>query len=249
MQRQIWSRDEQLLALRLYFLLPFGQLHQKNSGVIAVAKSINRTPSAVAMKACNFASLDPDLQQKGLGNVSKLDRELWNEFVENSEKVSLELEDTYQVSIKNEVENELLLLIPKGETESIRSVRVRRVQGFFRKSVMVSYDNCCALTGLNIPKLLIASHIIPWSKDEARRADPTNGIALNVLYDKLFDTGFIAFDDNLRVILSKKLTYDLRSDVGLQHAFEIEGLQLNLPSRFHPDITAIKYHRQNIFLQ
>jgi hypothetical protein len=74
--RRDWNRDEQPLALRLYCLLPFGKLHQSNQDVISIANAIERSPSAVAMKACNFASLDPALDRRGLGNVSRADIEL-----------------------------------------------------------------------------------------------------------------------------------------------------------------------------
>jgi len=249
MARREWTRNEQLLALRLYCLLPFGKLHKGNGDIIAVAKAISRTPSAVAMKACNFASLDPALERKGLGNASQSDRELWEEFIGNSEKISSDAEETYQQAVKTDTENypQLIPAIPKGETESIRTVRMRRVQSFFRKSLLVSYRGCCALTGLNVPELLISSHIIPWSKNKARRADPTNGILLNVLYDKLFDKGLITFDDDFKVIVSECLHYDSKVNKKFQSVFEIEGLQLNLPDRFHPDISAINYRRQNIF--
>lgn len=245
-----WTRDEQLLALRLYFLLPFGQLHQRNKEVMSVAEAINRTPSAVAMKACNFASLDTAINQKGLGNVSQSDRDLWVSFMTDSESISSESEAMYHkiVSSKLTMLNKSSAAIHERPTESIREVRVRRVQGFFRKSVLVSYNFQCALSGLKIPELLIASHIIPWSVDVSRRADPTNGIALNALFDKAFDKGFIAFDDNLNVMLSKRLIECSKRDIKARNLFDIEGHALILPSRFCPDAAAIDYHRENIFL-
>lgn len=245
-----WSRDEQLLALRLYFLLPFGQLHQRNKQVISVAEAINRTPSAVAMKACNFASLDDAISQKGLGNVSQLDRVVWESFMNDSEKISAESEAIFDklVSSRQSISYGSLDVFSKKQTESIREIRVRRVQGFFRRSVLVSYDYQCAISGLKLTELVIASHIIPWSVDVSRRADPTNGIALNALYDMAFDKGLIAFDDNLNVILSKKLVENIKQDEKAKILFEIEGQALKLPSRFYPDSNAIEYHRENIFI-
>ena len=136
-------------ALRLYCQLPFGQLHQRNPEVIAVANAINRTPSAVAMKACNFASLDPVIKQRGLGNVSCSDRELWDEFQQDSEVIADLAEATYQQVVVN---NEIAATIekPSGPTESIREIKTRRVQSFFRKSVLISYGNQCAINGLKI---------------------------------------------------------------------------------------------------
>ena len=58
-QRPGWTRDPLLIALRLYMRTPFGRLHGRNPEIIHLATKIDRTPSALAMKACNFASLDP----------------------------------------------------------------------------------------------------------------------------------------------------------------------------------------------
>lgn len=249
MPRREWSREEQLLALGLYCLLPFGKLHQSNSDVMAVAEAIHRTPSAVAMKACNFASLDPALERQGLGNVSRADRELWEAFQNDSESIAAEavLLNRKLIELNVSQDETLSYKTPVGETESIQQVRVRRVQGFFRKAVLVGYNYKCALSGLRIPELLIASHIIPWSVDVSRRADPTNGIVLNALYDRAFDKGFITFDDEYRVVVSKELDIEMVDNKEVMELFNIEHKSLHLPTRFRPDTSAINYHRENIF--
>ncbi len=56
-QRIAWTRDQLLVAFRLYCRTPFGKLHQHNPEIIHLAAKLGRTPSAVGMKACNFASL------------------------------------------------------------------------------------------------------------------------------------------------------------------------------------------------
>jgi hypothetical protein len=78
-----WTQQELELALDLYGRIPFGLMHQHNLDVTALAKTIGRTPSAVAMKLGNFASLDPKITQtgrKGLNQASALDRRVWAEF-------------------------------------------------------------------------------------------------------------------------------------------------------------------------
>jgi len=246
MPRIDWTKQQQLLALRLYCQLPFGQLHQRNPDIIAVATAINRTPSAVAMKACNFASLDPAIKQKGLGNVSRADRALWDEFQEESETIADSAEAAYQQIVTKE-DAVPTIKKPSGPTESIREVKTRRVQSFFRKTVLISYGNQCAISGLKLPELIIASHIIPWSENEKRRADPTNGIALNALYDKAFDRCLITFDEQLRVVLSSDLSQSLAESPEAQKLFEIEGRSLRLPTRFRPDEEALAYHREKFF--
>lgn len=248
--RTKWNKQEQLLALGLYFQLPFGQLHKGHPDIIKVAKFIGRTPSAVAMKACNFASLDPDLKRKGLGNISKSDKELWDEFMENSEEIAKKAEELYQKIIPNEeFPNSAANVIPDSQiTEAKQFVKIRLVQSFFRKSVLVSYESKCAITGISDPRLLIASHIIPWKDNEQRRADPTNGIAFNSLHDRLFDQGLITFDEDFRIIISNSFRENLSLENQYKCFFNIEGKQLNLPERFKPDASAMIYHRENIFI-
>jgi hypothetical protein len=73
-----------LIAFRLYCRTQFGRLHYRNPAIIELAPLLARTPSAVAMKACNFASLDPVQRARhiaALGNVSRADRALWEELL------------------------------------------------------------------------------------------------------------------------------------------------------------------------
>ena len=133
--------------------------------------------------------------------------------------------------------------IPEGETEARREVKVRRVQRFFRKAVLGSYENRCALTGISSPELLVASHIIPWSQDESRRADPTNGICLNALHDQAFDRHLITFDEDFRLVVSEKLKRANVSEFQKQSFEELEGVKLSLPHRFCPDDEALAKHR------
>ncbi len=251
MSKRNWNTDEQLLALRLYCALPFGKLHQSNPEVITVANAIGRTPSAVAMKACNFASLDPALDRKGLGNVSRADEELWASFQQDSDAVASQAEVVFEKLVGNglHISKDSKISLPEGETEIVREVRTRRVQRFFRSAVMVGYGYQCALSGLSVPDLLIASHIIPWSVDKKRRADPTNGIALNALYDRAFDKGYISFDSDYRVLLSQCLRQEMKDKVFVKELFKIEGKRLHLPNRFLPDADAVKFHREIIFKQ
>jgi len=78
-----WSREQVKLAFNLYCQLPFGKLYKGNKEVIELASLIHRTPSAVAMKLVNIASLDPAITgtgRSGLSNASALDKEVWSEF-------------------------------------------------------------------------------------------------------------------------------------------------------------------------
>lgn len=250
-QRIPWSRDELLVAFRLYCRTPFGKLHRHNPEIIELAHLLGRTPSAVGMKACNFASLDPSQQArsiKALGNVSRGDRELWQDFEKNPEAVATAAEAAYvRVTNRDTTSLESELDWPDGPSEVTREVRTRSVQGFFRAAVLSSYEFRCALSDIAVPDLINASHIIPWKTNVSRRADPRNGIALNALYDRAFDRGLICFDDRLRVVLSPILRNGKMPQSQKAAFIDIEGHSLRQPSRFAPDPAAIAYHRNHIF--
>lgn len=250
MANRRWNREESLLVLHLYCLTPFGKLHHHNPEIIQLAQIIDRTPSSVAMKACNFANLDPGQVRKGLSSVSQADRELWHEFLADSKTIALTAQNLYETRVKNDptVVGEVKeSIIPDGPSETVRQVMTRRLQGFFRKAVLTSYDNRCAISGLKLSSLLVASHIIPWKDSEPRRADPTNGIALNHLYDAAFDKGYLTFDEDWRVCLSNRLKDHFDDSTATRMLFNIEGNPIIMPARFRPDEDAMAYHRNHCF--
>lgn len=203
------------------------------------------------MKACNFASLDPIHKARNisaLGNVSRADRELWMSFERNSETVAADAETAFErlLGRKTKLED-IEFELPEGPTEVERTVRARRVQGFFRATVLTSYEFRCALSDIAIPELLNASHIIPWNANAEKRADPRNGITLNALYDRAFDRGFITFDESLRLLISSRLKEGKLSELQKENFLRVEGKKLRVPYRFIPDPDALAYHREKVF--
>ena len=96
--RRDWTRDEVLAALHLYTQLSFGQLHKGNANIQALAARMQRTPSSVAMKLTNLASLDPQITangRKGLRGASALDRAVWDELKGNWDATALAAQDSY----------------------------------------------------------------------------------------------------------------------------------------------------------
>jgi len=250
-ERRAWSQDELLIVFRLYCRTPFGRLHQRNPEIVELARLIGRTPGAVAMKACNFASLDPQQQArsiKALGNVSHADRALWDAFAQDSESIAQNAEAAY-AALVGEGQEEYVPDLPLADrpTEKEMIVKTRRVQSFFRAAVLSSYENRCALTGITIRELLNASHIVPWHVDSTRRADPRNGICLNTLHDRAFDRGLITFDEEYRVVVSPLLLTSDTPEFHRQAFKEIAGRRISLPLRFLPDKEALSHHRERVF--
>ena len=84
-------------------------------------------------------------------------------------------------------------------------VKTRVNQSVFRQIVLANYDGKCALTGIDLSELLVASHIIPWADNVQERLNPENGICLSSLYDKAFDKGLISFTNDQHIIFSVRL--------------------------------------------
>ena len=73
--RNNWTREQTMMAFALYRILPSGKWDKRNPTVQRLADHIRRSPSAVALKLGNLASLDENRTAKGLTNCSRLDRE------------------------------------------------------------------------------------------------------------------------------------------------------------------------------
>ena len=127
--RRNWSREELALALNLYCKLPFGQMHSKNKDIVHLADFIGRTPSAVAMKLCNFASLDSSLHQHGLASCSKLDKEVWKDFFSEGSLVIETEEKAEQIYH----EQESFLNADYHADDVITTIKTRRMQGVLSK--------------------------------------------------------------------------------------------------------------------
>jgi len=245
-KRRRWEREELILTFNLYCKIEFSKINYHHPWVISLANIIGRTPSAVSWKLVNFASLDSELTNKGIKgatNSSKLDKEIFNEFIndwdrliEESEILLLDNTDIKNNNFDNESE------VLKLGKEKLRLVKTRTNQSFFRQAVLSSYNFKCCLTGINLPELLVASHIIPWSKDEKNRLNPQNGLCLNNLHDKAFDRGLISFDNDYRLILSDKIKKQES-----KYFLDLEGKKMTLPKKFLPNIEFLEYHNMEIF--
>ncbi|MDR3792035.1 MAG: HNH endonuclease [Terracidiphilus sp.] len=250
-----WSREQLVVALKLYCEMPFGKMHSRNPEIIHYAKMINRSPSALAMKLTNFASLDPEIRstgRKGLRGTSQADRDIWNEMTSDWDLLASEIiraEHYYSCSPSFDEGEEKSAEIPVCYAGGTRSVQIeaRIGQGFFRRSVLSAYEFKCCITGLAVPELLVASHIVPWRADPANRLNPKNGLCLSAIHDRAFDLGLIAISDDLRILISNRLrSSGVNSYIG--HTFRsYADKTIALPEKFPPDASFLKYHRENVF--
>jgi len=252
--QKLWTREELILAINLYCKLPFGRLHSRNPDVIHLAKLLDRTPSSVAYKLVNFASLDPGLKAKGIkgaSNASNLDKQIWEEFFNNwdtlpyeSELLRSKFEHKPLTTINRIPESEL----PKEGKMREQMVKIRVNQSFFRSSILASYNSTCCVTGIQQQEFLIAGHIKPWSFDEKNRLNPRNGLLINALHDKAFESGLMTIDDNYEIKISSILLKQKNIASVQDYFIKYEGVKIILPSRFLPDHEFLKYHNQERFI-
>ena len=105
----------------------------------------------------------------------------------------------------NEEEQELIQDQSIEETMKSTLIMARRGQGAFRERVKF-FEGSCRVTGVDKPELLIASHIKPWAtSDNEERLNGHNGLFLSPHVDKLFDSGFISFENNGEIMVSPSL--------------------------------------------
>ncbi len=247
-----WSHDEAVLALGLYFQMPFGKIHSRSFEVRRLAKLMNRSPASLSMKMCNFGRLDPSLAKRGvsgLKNGAKMDQTVWDEYVGRRDELATRYHELLLKLKGNEnFDDDVAIKTPQG-LDGVRLVHYRINQSFFRRSVLSAYDNACCITGLTGAKLLIASHIKPWSKciDGNERTDTANGLCLNSLHDRAFDKGLFTLDEELKVVLSASLKNAVPHEVFTDYFIRYEGRQIVLPERGRPSEVFLSYHRENVF--
>jgi putative restriction endonuclease len=251
-----WKEVEIKRALYLYFQIPFGQLDKNNSVIIGLAGELGRTPSSVAMKLANFASLDPKIVEsgrKGLSGASALDRQIWDLFHQDWTKLILENElpdgpfdqgkpdDTKLREDRWAFKYEL----PEGGTSRRAEVEQRVGQGFFRRAVLANFNNSCCITGISEPKILIASHISPWGTDVENRHNPRNGLCFSATFDRAFDAHLMTVTPELRVRFSPKLLNSKNRET-FKYFEEYEGISLRNPTHITPDPMFLAMHNSKV---
>ena len=252
--RNLWTRNELMLALNLYLKLPFGKLHSGNPEIIHLAQIVGRTASSIAMRLNNFASVDPYHKQRGIGGLSggrKQVEPIWHEFINNKEDLLYESERILAELEHQTIANKYAEILRgteglMGETK-MREVKTRVNQNVFRQIVLANYSGRCAFTGIDIPDLLLASHIIPWSKNEGERLNPENGVCLSALYDKAFDKGYIGINQSFEIILSAELKKKHDKEYYFRYFSALAGSKIVLPKKYPPRKEFLEFHLDNVF--
>lgn len=254
MANKNWTREELILAFNLYLKLPFGKMHSRTPEIIHLAKIMRRTAASVAIRLTNFAHIDPYHQQRGVRGMSggrKQVEPIWNEFINNKEELIFESEKILAEKENETIQEKFSEILSGTENligiSKIREVKTRVNQNFFRQIVMANYSSKCAITGIDIPDLLLASHIIPWSKNENERLNPENGICLSALYDKAFDKGLISLNNKYEILVSPHLLKKQKEKYYEKYFRSLSNSSIQLPKKYLPKKEFLEYHFDVIF--
>ena len=244
-----WTEKETIVAFNLYCKLPFGKLNQNNPEIIHLAHLLGRKPSAVSMKLCNIARLDPSLQERGVSGLSHgatLEKTVWDKFVDNPDNLAFESEKLIAEFSHRNIEEIAGLDIqnfPEGKDRE-STVKVRVNQSFFRDVVLNSYNHSCCISGIENDKLLEACHIVDWSDDVKNRTNPRNGLCLNVFFHKAYDQLLIAINPDLKISISEELLVTTHDEKFQKYLSLIDGQTIITPSKFAPNRDFLDTHYQ-----
>jgi len=168
------------------------------------------------------------------------------ELVDFFEKADRPLQFIFQVSPIIDNENPKIFAEPEfiynGKETEKRSLSLSRIgQGKYRFNLLNLWD-ACAITNVKVPEILKASHIKPWKdSNNNERLDPYNGLILTPTLDSLFDEGFISFENNGGIILSKNI----------QPYSDLLNLSPDMKLRkiFNNNLQYLEYHRDVVYLK
>ena len=144
------------------------------------------------------------------------------------------------VAIEESEEREIKNRTDIDVTEKYQLVRSRVGQGQYRNN-LERHEAGCRITGITDKRFLTASHIKPWVKsNDFEKLDGNNGLLLSPHIDRLFDRGYISFQDNGQLIFSPSLPSDVMTAWGLNNPAKVKPLT-NKQSFY------MNFHRSEIF--
>ncbi|WP_368090225.1 HNH endonuclease [Bifidobacterium bifidum] len=268
--RRNWSREETMMAFALYIVLEPRECDDKGLDVQRLASFLHRTPSSVALKIWNIAAYDANRKacgRVGMKHGSKLDSQVWQWYAEDPDAFMEQCLDVLRRALlqanasnftpaplapdrHSPLETATALLIDEhAPTKEERPITMlQRVnQSYFRNSLLQNYHGTCCITGMQIPKLLIASHIKPWKASTPNeKTAASNGLLLNAFHDRAFDQGLISIDDDYRIMVNHDKVR--HSDINDRWLYDFDGHEISLPAISQPSHEFIEYHHKHIFL-
>ncbi len=203
---RIWEENETLYLFGVFLFEPASAQRKGSPRLSEIGGLLDRGPDSIHRKIEDIRSNDPAYMQreKKPTKCANLVREVWSELYSESGYGPMirRIEDAYAAFAEQssvDLDPQFEVEIPPGQDIPIESTR-RSGQNIFRMMVANNFDRRCCITGLAVPNLLVASHILPWAEsDPYQKTDPSNGLYLNRLHDGLFDRHQMYIDEDMRV--------------------------------------------------
>jgi putative restriction endonuclease len=251
-ERASWTTEQLQTAFFLYLQTKPNEVTVDAEPIIRLAAGLRKSRHAVAAKLRTLAQLDPLLISRGdraRHNITGTDKAMWASFEQDWSAATLSAARAFESSVGEYwdklaatqvgAEDSKYLFQEGRSTDAI--VQVRRDQYIFRRAVLSSYGATCCMSGLTQERLLIASHIVPWSADKKNRLNPANGLCLSVLHDRAYDQGMLTVLPDFTVKAREELL-EMKSKE-LAAAFrKNEGQKIQLPGRFPPQADFLLNH-------
>ncbi len=130
-----------------------------------------------------------------------------------------------------------------GVPDATATVKTRgSAQRAFAEVVKANYRGRCAITDIATKAFLVAAHIVPWSKDQTIRLDPSNGICLSLLVDRAFENGCLVIKDDFTIHIDRDR---IGSDSELLSQLEkYDGKKLTMPKKDEPKDVYLRRRRE-----
>ena len=243
----LWTQEQLIMALNVYFKIPFKDVTEKHPLIQKYAPLIGRTPTALKMKIGNFGRLDPTLKAKnitGLGHGSSAEEAIWTEFWGNLDKLAFESERLFAERAGKNVEQIFdtdVLKLPQGRERAVM-VRQRVNQQFFRNAVLTAYLNQCCITGISNTPLLEACHISGWADDENNRTNPKNGLCMTPTFHCAYDKFLMAVTPDYKIVLSDEMLSSVKDELTLQYFKSLQNRHIRMPEKFAPEQEFLAQH-------
>lgn len=225
-----WSADGWLVPVEWVVLdMPISpKLHLATIAPLLPPKNSPLQSNGNGNQSCYLASVSVDLGELVL-DLARQASPVSIDRIQELEDRSLE--DVQQKAI------ELDQSISPTEREQLTKARVG--QGLFRLRVQ-SIEKTCRLTGIADARFLVASHIKPWKiGDNNERLDGHNGLMLAPHVDKLFDRGWISFEDNGDVLVEQSAKV-------VTSSWGLSGVT-NVGAFTREQQVFLRYHRTQVF--
>ena len=118
----------------------------------------------------------------------------------------------------------------------MRETQQRAHQSIFRAAVLHAYRHRCAVTGLTVPRLLDAAHIVEDRHETLGQPVVPNGLPLSKIHHAAFDANLISIDPDYRIHISERLL-DENDGPLLELLKQADGNRIYLPRQkgHYPD--------------